>query len=182
MNSDTPPQDSDAIARSLNNAERYDYERLKALEDRGNEEYQKLSKAPTLTTERVLAFINQLSPWNLKTTGVSVLEAYVQEQNKVVNRTIQHSMDSDSRNAYNEDWRRPKQALQALKSRWEVEARIDELAQPHQWLQKPKDYDDMTTVDQTLWAVMTLGKLGSWFDARVVALQNQLPSKVKGEI
>lgn len=59
-----------------------DYKRLKALELKGIQDYRELREAPVLTTERVLAFINQLSPWNLKTTGKSVLEAYVEQQRK----------------------------------------------------------------------------------------------------
>lgn len=57
-----------------------DYKRLKDLESRDLKEYDELRKAPALTAERVLAFINQLSPWNLKTIGISVLEAYTQAE------------------------------------------------------------------------------------------------------
>jgi len=61
----------------LTKSERWNYERLVALEVRGLEEYQKMRKAPALSQDVVLAFINQLSPWNLKTTGKSILEVYV---------------------------------------------------------------------------------------------------------
>lgn len=61
-------------------AERYDYKRLKELSVRGLEEYQKMLQAPKLSEDAVLSFINQLSPWNLKTTGASILQAYVTKQ------------------------------------------------------------------------------------------------------
>lgn len=55
------------------------YKRLLALEVRGIEEYRKLRESPALTAEAVVAFINQLSPWNLATTGIDVLNAYIQK-------------------------------------------------------------------------------------------------------
>jgi hypothetical protein len=64
--------------------ERWNCERLKALERRGSEEYTELSKAEALTPERVVAFINQLSPWNLKTSGMSVLQALVAREKHAV--------------------------------------------------------------------------------------------------
>lgn len=56
------------------------YKRLMALESRGIDEYRKLRESPTLSAEAVVAFINQLSPWNLATTGIDVLNAYAQKQ------------------------------------------------------------------------------------------------------
>lgn len=66
-----------AEASQLTPFEVQDYKRLKALEAKGIEEYRKMREAPTLTPEAVVSFINQLSPWNLATTGVAVLKAYV---------------------------------------------------------------------------------------------------------
>jgi hypothetical protein len=60
----------------------WDYQRLVAQEIRGLKDYAEMRKAPTLSAEAVVAFISQLSPWNLKTTGVAILEAYVKEQGK----------------------------------------------------------------------------------------------------
>lgn len=60
--------------------ERGDYARLKLLELQGIADYRELSQADVLTPERVLTFINQLSPWNLKITGRSILDIYVQKQ------------------------------------------------------------------------------------------------------
>lgn len=59
-----------------------DYQRLKKLEAKGRVDYTKMRKAKALTADKVVSFINQLSPWNLKTTGKSILEAYVAEQVK----------------------------------------------------------------------------------------------------
>ncbi len=58
--------------------ERWDYNRLKALEEKGIQEYRDMRAAPALSEEALVSFINQLSQWNLKTTGVEVLKAYLQ--------------------------------------------------------------------------------------------------------
>lgn len=67
----------------LESFERWDYERLKRLEMLGIEAYQELRKAKQMTPQAVLAFIHQLSPWNLKSTGMSVLQAYVNKQTEL---------------------------------------------------------------------------------------------------
>lgn len=60
--------------------EKADYERLKLLEAKGFQDYQDMFVEGHLTEGRVLAFINQLSPWNLETTGRSVLRAYIERE------------------------------------------------------------------------------------------------------
>lgn len=72
-------QDREAGTR-LQPFEVYDYKRLMALESRGIDEYRNMRAAPVLTAEAVVSFINQLSPWNLATTGINVLNAYVEKQ------------------------------------------------------------------------------------------------------
>lgn len=72
---DQPPQSQPQD--ELNASERWDYERLKRLEIRGLDEYREMRAVGTLTPDAVVSFINQLSPWNLKTTGISVLSAYL---------------------------------------------------------------------------------------------------------
>lgn len=71
-------KEADDMATTLQRFEVGDYKRLMALELRGKEEYLKMRDSPPLTPESVVAFINQLSPWNLKTTGLGVLKAYVE--------------------------------------------------------------------------------------------------------
>lgn len=56
--------------------DQFDYKRLKLLETDGMKDYRRMREAPPMTPEAVVTFINQLSPWNLKTTGLSALEAY----------------------------------------------------------------------------------------------------------
>lgn len=76
--SDKPKQSKDT--KSLTSYEAWDYARLKMLEVRGYEEQEELRKAPKMTAAAIVAFINQLSPWDLKSTGISILEAYVEQQ------------------------------------------------------------------------------------------------------
>jgi hypothetical protein len=52
----------------------------------------------------------------------------------------------------------------------EVEAAFNELQPIHMFVQKPKGYDKMNTMDQTLWAIKTLGKIGSYCDERKATL------------
>lgn len=59
----------------------FDYS-LKKLEVRGIEQYQEMRNAPTLSEDAVLAFINQLSSWNLRTTGAEILRAYLAQKEK----------------------------------------------------------------------------------------------------
>lgn len=68
-------QNSDDLLKQFDAA---DYARLKRLEKKGLEEKRQMRNAPILTPEAIAAFINQLSPWNLKTTGVSILEAFAE--------------------------------------------------------------------------------------------------------
>lgn len=70
--------DKQPYKRGLTASERFDYERLKQLELQGIEQYAAMRKAPTLSEDAVLSFINQLSQWNLKTTGADILRAYLQ--------------------------------------------------------------------------------------------------------
>jgi hypothetical protein len=72
-------QDREAATR-LQPFEVADYKRLLELESRGIEEYREMRAAPALTAEAIVSFINQLSPWNLRTTGIDVLNAYVKKQ------------------------------------------------------------------------------------------------------
>lgn len=67
-------------ATALQPFEVANYKRLMALEAKGIEEYRDMRATPPMTPEAVVSFINQLSPWNLKTTGLEVLKAYVQAQ------------------------------------------------------------------------------------------------------
>lgn len=67
---------------SLSDFERGDYERLKSLESQGREQYCIMRKEPALTEDAVLSFINQLSPWNLKTTGADILREYTKQANR----------------------------------------------------------------------------------------------------
>lgn len=53
-------------------------------------------------------------------------------------------------------------------------ARWDEIETIHQWLQKPKNYDQMDTLAKTQWIVMTMGKIGSWLDARKATLDGHI--------
>jgi hypothetical protein len=71
------------------------YKRLMALEARGIEEYRNMRAAPALTVEAVVSFINQLSPWNLATTGIDVLKAYVAKECTAV---IQEAMERGPKN------------------------------------------------------------------------------------
>jgi histidine triad (HIT) family protein len=64
----------------LSDVERYDYNRLKMQEQQGLELKAEMEKAEQLTADRVLWFINQLSPWNLKTSGNFILEAYAEQE------------------------------------------------------------------------------------------------------
>lgn len=73
-------------ATTLQPFEVQNYKRLMALETRGIEECREMREAPVLTAERVVSFINQLSPWNLKTTGVNVLNNYVKAQLSRIDR------------------------------------------------------------------------------------------------
>lgn len=69
-------EERETAATTLQPFEVQNYKRLMALESRGIEEYRDMRAAPVLTPEAVVSFINQLSPWNLKTTGIDVLEAF----------------------------------------------------------------------------------------------------------
>lgn len=71
----THPVDGEART-TLQSFEVQNYKRLMALETRGIEEYHKMRKEPALTPEAVVSFINQLSRWNLATTGIYILKAY----------------------------------------------------------------------------------------------------------
>lgn len=66
--------------RLSHESDHWNYQRLINLEIKGIEDYQEMREAAALTEERVLAFINQLSPWNLKTSGASILQMYVNKQ------------------------------------------------------------------------------------------------------
>ncbi len=79
------PKDTNS---ELSASERWDYERLKVLEVRGLEEYQEMRKAPTLSEDAVLSFINQLSPWNLKTSGANILQLYIHKSLLAVGERI----------------------------------------------------------------------------------------------
>lgn len=67
---------------SLSASERFDYERLKKLETQGIEQYRQMRGVPALTPEAVVSFINQLSPWNLATTGIEVLKVYTEKRER----------------------------------------------------------------------------------------------------
>lgn len=78
--------------------DRRDYNRLKKLEEQGHKDYKEMRQAKALTPEAVVSFINQLSPWNLKTTGISILKAYSEQmlefvigenEENVMNRMLQ---------------------------------------------------------------------------------------------
>lgn len=66
-----------AAARELKDFERADYERLKQMEIEGIQQYREMRKAGALTPDYVVSFINQLSPWNLETSGKEILKAYL---------------------------------------------------------------------------------------------------------
>lgn len=70
------PKDTKSLP-VLTDFERWDYERLKQLEVDGLVALSDM-REKEMTPEAIVEFIHQLSPWNLKTTGVSVLDAYVQ--------------------------------------------------------------------------------------------------------
>lgn len=56
----------------LSNSERFDYNRLKALEVKSIDDYKKLKADEPNSPERIAAWIHQLSPWNLE-RGVEAL-------------------------------------------------------------------------------------------------------------
>lgn len=60
--------------------------------------------------------------------------------------------------------------IQALIAKAAQEARIDENSTIHQWVQKPDKYDELNVMEQLEWVMMTLGKIGSYLDARQVEL------------
>lgn len=64
------------IEDKLVSHERADYNRLKKLEIQGIGDYRTMREAPALTPEAVVSFIHQLSTWNLKISGLGILEAY----------------------------------------------------------------------------------------------------------
>lgn len=59
--------------------ERHEYERLKKLQVKGYEDYQEMLKSMPLTEEATLVFINGLSLWNLKSSGVFALRTYIEQ-------------------------------------------------------------------------------------------------------
>jgi hypothetical protein len=63
--------------------------------------------------------------------------------------------------------------VQELIAAAERKARDDENSTIHRWVQKPKDYDSLSTLEQAKWTIMTLGKIGSWLDARHAELQQE---------
>jgi hypothetical protein len=89
-------QEQTGATTTLQPFEIQNYKRLLALEVRGINEYRKLREYPALTSERVVAFINQLSPWNLATTGISVLEAYAKAYAEETRETIRLEAQNDA--------------------------------------------------------------------------------------
>lgn len=83
------------MSKPLEGFEQWDYERLKRLEMRSIEAYREMRKAPSLSPEALVAFIAQLSPWNLKTTGVSVLKAYKSEAESKPNTKATEAEDNN---------------------------------------------------------------------------------------
>lgn len=56
----------------------------------------------------------------------------------------------------------------------EKKARRVEVAIIQGMVQKPKEYDDMSTMQQTLWVIEALGKVGSYCDNRIKELDLEI--------
>lgn len=81
MGKDSPSlrQDKRSDDKSVAYYEAWDYKRLKHLEMMGIRSQEVMRNAKSMSPEAVVGFIHQLSPWNLKTTGVAILEAYAEQ-------------------------------------------------------------------------------------------------------
>jgi hypothetical protein len=69
------------------------------------------------------------------------------------------------------------QALAAEIERAEVGARLDELGVIQAMLHRPKNYENMSTLEATTWVVMQAGKIGSRCDDRITELQSKQEHK-----
>lgn len=95
------PEATKSLTSVADKFEAWDYARLKHLEMQGIKAERDMRKADVLTPEAIVQFIHQLSPWNLKTTGVAILEAYLSIHTKVTtadNSTVS-SQEKPSQNA-----------------------------------------------------------------------------------
>jgi hypothetical protein len=116
------------MSEQLNKTERWDYERLKALEIRGIDDYRNMRAAEPLTPEHVVAFINQLSPWNLKTSGIFALDSYTHTKVEEAQLQVIDKIFELSPKEKFEDWK-PKDAFAFYERLKAYEAQLTSITQ-----------------------------------------------------
>lgn len=82
----------DARQRELTKAERFDYRRLKQLEESSINDYVKFNVAKAGSPQRLAAFIHQLSPWNLQ-RGADTIADYGTSATQKTLDTLVHKLE-----------------------------------------------------------------------------------------